>query len=1601
MTRLPPFSPRLDEGLAAEFMAHTLALLDFPTRQDEGQRDAAIVRFSGPEPQRDPDLPLLTPKVYPKPESSMIEAVQRVLIPPRPIDGLVGRKAETDAAVLTLLSGHPLVVSGGRGTGKTALLRQIANDIRIRQSFKRVWWLDNLENAETILGLALNAPGILRSEGANQPRLIREFLIANSTLLIIDQVSEAEVAKAIDFAPGIAIGSPDFESGLPVYHIHLQGLPAENGSELLARLSGLGESGAQPLAALVGNVPSAIRMVAAMIAEDGLAPQTIIDFIQNAGEDQGNQLAALYTASFEALPKDYQALCQALAAVPGRWIALETALSGYDKPLVGQRTLTFLERRGFIERQEGNVRTVGSWTENVTAIPGFKPIPHPVTRYLSREKTEGDGQSDALQAEGIAFMEEGNDERAKTALTEALRLRLDQGTDHAIAETLTALARLAYLNGDDTTAMRRLEEAAERLHVLRDDDSLEVVRIALSRAYRRAGRYDAALALLGDDANEQDLVAIYRARRDWNEAIKVYRRWVESDPEAVYGFAETLALAGRLPEAFAALAQDTSFQGQWLTAQFHQMQGELDEALKLYHKLRPDVPQALRAQFARAHARALAASGQFCDAGRIAGAEGVWYEARNYRPIFARQRASYALAAYCYYRCGQLDDAEGAARQVTRIEGERPDPLSEAIAQCVLAQIAWKRGELDSALAAFEAELTLRSALGIRDDHETGCILHDIATVFWEHGEGDRAVANYRRAVSFKDYTRDYRSVLITRMALREALIALGRYADAAEVGQVAVELVTQRVKTDLPTIGYVLANQAFAVRQADRGSAGDSRTLQLLNEWALRLAQRRDEALDSPDWRLHYLIIWLYIRTLPGEPGAADESGESGLPVGDDTLESLLQLAHESLRLAEEHAPETLLVVSAAYGLGALYLRFGQWAEAYETLQAIAPQVETLAQSGNVTLALATQLGLARASARLGNVQDAIEHFDRAIAYQADRHAQGLLVRETGNLYHQSGDDEGAAERYVRALELLNRETFPTIYVDTIVVLAYTRLRLRAFSEAIETFEQALGVVKELPKADPQLMSSVLYDMASAHYTLGQYRGAATTYQRALEYLDPKKDAVRLVDTLTALAHCYVELESYQQALESFHDALQIDDTSAAQRRMILAEQAEIFIRIGLVQSAIDAYRAALALEGASAVELAALHRGLGTLYVQLDMNPKAQKHFESALAAIQDEQSGATLRSLGDVYRAQNKLPEAADAYSRAITRLTRGENPVDLAATRRSLGQIYIEFGQLDDALINLIESLDVEKALSQQDGGRIVNTLRSLSQAHELSGDLDSAIRRYHEALVYQDARYTPEGYVDSLRELGRLYSKQRRYDEAAKAYEEALGTEANLPLPDTEKVNGMTNALADVYRAQGRLEAAAKLYRQVMAVMQNQTDSISSSAASAVASRTASQSSSQSPAQPSVPLVKEVAAALQLTESDIDRHIQTLKAADQSWQLLNRGSDRGAKPDLKSLAFVRALQAQTCDALGRREECQRFLDQLVELLKARRAELKTDDSRPALRSLALLLQGIEFAEAGNGAEAQEAYRQALETVERDSKANPALAWAIRHKVASLA
>jgi len=1574
MTQLPTFTPALDERLTAEFLALSLTLLAFPPEQDQARLDALAWQLDRPEPPRDPDLPLLPPKDYPRIDPALVEDTIRALQPPPPVAGFSGRRTELDQAVTSLINGRPVVISGESGIGKTALLRQIAADSRIRSRFRRVWWFDSLDAIGDAIGLALELPHVLRLDPAVQPDAAREFLDNIGVLLLIDSVNNpaahVDIDYALRFGAGVAVistGDMRESSSAVVIALSAEAALVDRSSDRNSDRDPERDS----LLAKIGGNPRTLKLVRALLDEDNLPPELVAAFIRTA------PMLDLFSASFAALPDQYQAAYRMFPA--GQSVALETALSApifKNNRLAAYRALTFLERHGFLERIGDAVRAITVTgadlppNVSVSAVETLAPIVFPArdfrVRSESRAPDDPREQAHRLHEEGIEATDQARDHDAELLLNQALSLRQEYDHAHAAAETLTALARLAYLQGDDANAIRRLESAAELLHSLRDDESLNVVRIALSRVYRRSGRFDAALSVLGDDGPAADLGMIYADRGDWEAAILAFSRPDQRDSEtAHYGLSYALLCAGRPADALQAVANadESDFNARFTRGLVYHMQGDFDRALQAYDRADTvAVRNADRGGLARARGRALATSGRYREAAIRVGAEGTWFEAKLARPIFARQQSGHALYATLMLAQNNVEEAEAAARRALDTTDERPQMEAIAAAHHVIGRLCVVRGDVDGALSAFSAALEAREAFAVRDEPAIGLTLHAIADAYAARGDYERAVANLRRALShFSETPDERRPRLITLLALRDGLIRIGRAADAIEIGDQMIDLLSKRPEADLQLLGYAMALQTQLLLDAGR----ESRARQLFTDWQMRLARRAGEAFDHRLWGVQTLAIGLIVRSVT--PVLSAQSAYSG--------SLLYNLAEEALSVAESNAPNTLAALAARRDLGSILIALERWQEARDAFAPLLAETPT-AESVETVEADDPLLTMIRLSAHIGTARSALapaehdpmrdpavaaEQFDAAAELEPDSIARGNLIRESAAARSAMGDEDGAAARYLDALTLLDRETALDEHVGALVDLAYVRLRLRRFGAAIETFENALSIVQELP--DSILMASVLTDLATAHHTLGQYRRAAATYRRALAY---QKAPDRAAETLIALARSSAAMGSQPQALEAYHDALQYE-LSPAQRRAVLIEQATAHVAIDQHNTAIETYNAALAISGISSTEQAAIRRGLGKIYAIMGAHDNARRNFEQALEAVEDEQTGLTLRAIGDGHRAQKQISAALDAYSRALPYLDRGAFPIDRAAVQRAMGELYLEEGRAAEALGALENALEIERALPQQDGGRIVANLRGIAAAYELRGEIDKAILRHHEALVYQDARHAPDQYAQTLHTLGRLYAQLKHYDEAARALEDALATEYTQAVPDSAAIDAETKLLADVYRAQNRLEQAADLYRRV---------------GSASTARSASAASG---------VRDDATRALNTTLDDIARHEQTLRAAEQSWALLNRAPNA----DLKGLIFVLALQAQAYAALGKWDDSEHSLDTMMRLIADRRAEVSVSSRDPAVRIFALLLTGQMSEDAREYERAIDDYRAALALAEQNSL-TPALIWALRQK-----
>jgi tetratricopeptide (TPR) repeat protein len=1605
MSHLPGLVPSLSDRLAGEFLAHTLDVLAFPTRQDPALLDTLAWAFTSPEPPRAPDLPTLPTKRYPTVTKEDVESVLRSLQPPPAPDPFIGRKAERDQAVLALLSGRPVVIQGQAGAGRTTLLRAIAHDPRIRKHFRRVWWFPTPDRIADALSIALNLPSLLALNAQAQQASLREILAQANVLLIVDHEDtrsnpakfEAESLEyLLRFGTAVAVTADTPGTGEspkadpPILRLGLGPLP----DEAIETLSG--QDRPTLIRAIGGNARVA-QIVRALIAHDGLRPteiEALLSAVNPAADLQGGTLAALHQASWEALPDSYQQLAMLIAEVAPASIPLSEIWRQIGDVLAVRRAVYTLERYRFIEVEDGQVRAIGQWWAAIPALDLSDDRPRfdmELPLYRNFREREAQQPPDPLEIPGTTLYEaalraidDGRDEEAATALEQALALRRKLPNQHAVAETLAALGRLAYLRGDDVGAVKALEEAATLLHELRDDASLDLLRVALSRVYMRAGRIEAAFEVLPERPPAADAAWILAAQGKWDQALAAAE--TEPDPSLRrYLTAAMLVRAGQYAKALALIGDDDAFRARYLRAQILHAQGDFERALRAYDKADAlPIGEAERGMFVRDRARAMAALGQFREAAMSVAAEGLWYESKLRRPVFARTSTSHALHAAFLLAQEQYGEAEAAARRSLSAPGERLMPETRAIAQHVLGRVCQMRDD-PATLAALQAEVEAREESSSRDEVAIALSLHALGDFFYSHGEAERAIGPYRRALPG---LKEPRQRLMTLLALRDTLLRAGRIADGLEAGEQAIEVARALPGPDLPVVGYAMASQADWLNRTNRGARG---TQQLL-DWCNFLANHPNEAIEHPHWGVQVLWIGLTLRS-----ERAADSGFSHTLIRD--------LAEEAVSLAEAHLPGHWVAFAARRDLGLLQAAEGDRVGALETLR---PLTQLPIPEARLTVELTANTRVGELLLAEGRPAEAQRFLAQAAALEPERLPKGRYLRLAGTAWVQANNPDRAEENFTEALQYLTPETALDDHVGVLVDLGYARLSKGQFSEAIETLEQALNTVQELP--DQSLMAAVLIDLGNAHDRLGQYRRATAMYRRALGYpLPPDRAAA----TRLALARSSAAMGANTQALDAFKllDAFQFP---AATRRAIYSEQAALYAKLGNTEDAIRNFNAALKLfgDGEAPTEKAHLHRALGQIYAGLDRHAEARIQFEQALHAVEDQEAGLTMLAIAEGHRAQGDTRTALDAYGRALPHLDRMRLPVERAMALRTMGELFLSEGRAVEAIASLEGALDIEKTLPRQDGGRIVAILSALAEANVLRGDLDKATARHHQALVYQDARHAPELYSRTLRKLGQLYIDLRRYDDAVKALEDALGTEYSQPTPDQTAIAETTKLLADATRLQGRLAEAADLYRRVVAqpataapvgdpaikappkvagtssggrsgrIINTDNAALDAHRAPTIPARP---TQPEPPPHTPDPVQSSASQALAATLGDIARHEETLRAAEQSWALLNRTTSA----DLKSLLFVLALQGDYANS-------DTYTARLMTLLRQRRSEVAIPSPDPAVQALAALLAGQDQEDAGDYPEATIHYRDGLRIAEQNRLA-PALIWVFRQKI----
>ncbi|WP_119068460.1 tetratricopeptide repeat protein [Aggregatilinea lenta] len=1631
LTALPDFTPALEGFRAEEFLRLTESLLAIPIEQDQVRLDASSFRLEAPEFSAEGLLPPLPPRWYPRPAPDVAEATRASMAPPpRPVF-FAGRQAELDRVLRPLLSGHPIILQGEPGVGKTTFLAAVAMHERTRQRFRRIWWIDDPARLDQTLALALNLPHVLAER---DPVFRRELLAAqfnDHTLLVVDNAlsGEIDLGGLYRLTPHVLVAfetaselldpdepPPDDPDGV----VTLRALDETAAVDALAHFAGIDDTrrirgDLLRVARALGGFPYTIRLAGLLMQQDGLSLDELESLLeiddalaaQAQAEENGAEpvpphlvaLNAVLDISLGALPGDYRALVEAFAAFPMDGAPFDGlhAAARIGSPLATRRGLTALAQYGFARPDfHDPTRTVmhptvyarAAATDPHSGAPGKRmrawalqyakdhagdplalygaesalryalaisenlpeksaPLDKALRSYL-QEYTPGvagtahapvmggaRGEATALTVEGLRQTDEGAYEVAEQTLQRALELRREHDSAHAVAETMVALGRLYDAMGRYAQAEKLLVEAAEVVFNLGAEESVSVLRRCLARVYRHMGRLNDALAVL-DEAAEAHLerAMILRAQGHYADAMHE----IDCSPDASpYLRAELSLLAGHYAEALAAIAEEDDPATGHLRAQIYHLEGSSDHAIRGYEMAletcAPDDPS--RARSLRGLGAALASGEQYTAACGVL-EEALALHRQGSQPDRLGLGRTLRLLAAVYFVAGDTQHAADTARAaLEQLEGTKA--VEDIADTCrTLGRALWRLEDYAGAQDAFEREVNAAQSITVRSEDRIGTALHHLADTYRMAGSIDRAVANYRRALTHKNAAQDPTGYFVTQLALHRGLVEQGRLQVAMDVAQEILDQLEKQPEPDLQQVGFAQVIRARTQQAMDR----PIRAGQSLQEWTQILASRADEALLDPRQGLRVLILGLAARSL----------------LADSRPSLALAAAQEAVQVAESRFPDSPAAWAARRDLGEAYMALDQ---VEESVLALEPLLDEAVRKTDAATYAAAQMVTGQGYRRLDERDEALAHLRLALDAEPDAHRRGLIQDAIGDVLLALGRPGEAIESLHAAADLLDREAHPDVTARVLTTLAHTLGGQNRYAEAIDVYEDALVVLRSVENVNPTHTADVLCSLGQTHEAQGQLSEAARAYRRALNILEKVESPRQMRDTLHLLARVTGAMGD-QSAVQLYEQTFELTQQIGSERELgaVLRELGDVHREAERIGPSVQCYQSALEHQPAEQFpdERVATLRNLGRAYARMQRYDEARAMWAEALELSRDLpdhsplQIALTYYSIAEAHRVQEHYPEAEKAYREALKLHVQGK--IETAATWRALGQVLHAEERYDDAVDALRNAFEAEKAQPQQANARLVQTLQLLAKAHEARGDLAQAIARHHEVLVYMDRRLQPVAYAETLRALGKLYRESQKVDQALKALDEALEIENGHAPRSDERISATLQSIADTYRAAGELERAAEYYQRVT-LYEN--------------------------------MARRASEDLRDTLDELERRRATLQAAEQSLALL----DLSDNAELKDLAFIYALIARSHAGLSQPRESADAIDTLIDILLAHRDDVRPDAGPPDNRALAWLIAARDAQEADRVEQAESACATALELVH-----NANLRWVIQ-------
>ena len=405
----------------------------------------------------------------------------------------------------------------------------------------------------------------------------------------------------------------------------------------------------------------------------------------------------------------------------------------------------------------------------------------------------------------------------------------------------------------------------------------------------------------------------------------------------------------------------------------------------------------------------------------------------------------------------------------------------------------------------------------------------------------------------------------------------------------------------------------------------------------------------------------------------------------------------------------------------------------------------------------------------------------------------------------------------------------------DRLYQQAYQQFQISQFQDAIESWEQALVIYREIGNVSRE--AAAINNLGNVYRTLGQYERAIESIEQALAIFQDIDDVAGVAYSLDGLGTSYLLLGQYERAITCLERALALKQDIGD-----VAGEAHSLMGLGLVYRSLSQYEQALALLEQALVifqeidhawgEAASIHN-LGLVYSFLGEYERAIDFFGQSLDITREigDVAGVaiSLNNLGNAYRNRGEYERAIEFHQQSLAIKREIGDLAGVAGSLNNLANVYFSLGQYEKAIEVYQQSLTIQRDIGNVVGEAV--SLNGLGIAYRNLGEYERAIEFHQQSLAIKREIGDVAGIANSLLNLGNTYLNIGEYERAIEFHQQSLAIQQEIG-----NVAGIANSLNNLAwafmqtqnfaAAEENLFATIELWETLRADLTNDEDKVS-------------------------------------------------------------------------------------------------------------------------------------------------------------------------------